>query len=127
MNTVPFGPITMVRAPGWPCDQTSALKPAGNFNLSTGSLSAAVTVGGVGCGDSFWSCWLCAGLVTSIGLKPGGGAGAGVGWTVGGAGFWPGCCAVAAEKPNASSAAAEAASRVARFTIMGVIVAFLPW
>ena len=72
MNIVPLSPITMVRAPGWPCDQTSALKPAGSLILSIGSLSGAVAIGGVGCGLRFWSCLLSAGLVLSIGLKPGG-------------------------------------------------------
>jgi hypothetical protein len=32
----------MVRAPAWPLDQTSALKPAGSLILSTGSLSTGV-------------------------------------------------------------------------------------
>src|SRR5262245_3418419 len=72
MNMVPLGPITMVRAPGWPVDQISALKPAGRFSLSTGSLSAAAAIGGVGCGLRFTSCWLAEGLDLSRGLKPGG-------------------------------------------------------
>ncbi len=52
MKTVPFGPVTIVRPPGWPCDQTSALKPVGSFSLSTGILSSAVAIGGSGCGAS---------------------------------------------------------------------------
>ncbi len=72
MKIVPLSPLTMVRAPGWPCDQTSALKPFGSLSLSTGSLSSAVTVGGVGCGLRLVSCLLSAGLVLSSGLKPGG-------------------------------------------------------
>ncbi len=71
-----LGPMTMVRAAGWPCDQTSALKPAGSLILSTGILSAAVTVGGVACGRRLVSCLLAAGLVWSRSLKPGGLGGA---------------------------------------------------
>src|SRR4051812_49071919 len=71
MNMVPLSPITMLRAPGWPLDQTSALKPAGSLILSSGSLSTGVTVGGVGCGESLVSCWLLDGFDLSIGLKPG--------------------------------------------------------
>ena len=48
MNMVPLSPITMVRAPAWPLDQTSALKPAGSLILSSGSLSAGVAIGGTG-------------------------------------------------------------------------------
>src|SRR5580765_4330600 len=71
MNMVPLSPITMVRAPGCPLDQTSALKPAGSLILSIGSLSAEGAIGGVGCGLRLLSCLLSAGLVLSIGLKPG--------------------------------------------------------
>ena len=93
MNMVPLSPITMVRPPGWPLDQTSILKPDGSLILSSGSLSTAVIVGGTGCGDrsDFWP--LLSTLVWSIGLKPGGpagaaGAGAAAGVAVGGAA----CC-----------------------------------
>ena len=75
MNIVPLGPITMVRPPGWPDDQTSALKPGGSFTLSTGIFSRAVTVGGVGCGARPASCLLALGLDLSMALKPGGPAG----------------------------------------------------
>ena len=33
-NIVPLSPITMVRPPGWPLDQTSALKPDGSLILA---------------------------------------------------------------------------------------------
>src|SRR4029453_6354454 len=114
MNIVPLGPNTMVRAPGWPCDQTSALKPAGSLSLSTGSFSSAVTVGGVACGFRFVSCLLASGFDLSRALKPGG---------VGGAdGAGAGCCANAAVSPIANTPAAEAsASRVILF-----ILTFLP-
>src|SRR6185503_1211697 len=72
MNMVPLSPSTMVRAPGWPLDQTSALKPAGSLILSTGSLSAGVTVGGVACGLRLVSWLLFDGSDLSSGLKPGG-------------------------------------------------------
>src|SRR5262245_14157438 len=72
MKIVPFGPCTMVRAPGCPLDQTSALKPGGSLILSTGSLSAAAGVGGVGCGLRLVS-WFCEpGFDLSSELKPGG-------------------------------------------------------
>ena len=71
MNIVPLSPITMVRPPGWPLDQISALKPDGSLILSTGSLSADGAIGGVGCGLRFLSCLLLSTLVASIGLKPG--------------------------------------------------------
>src|SRR6188472_2968073 len=71
MNMVPLSPITMVRAPGWPLDQSSALKPAGSLILSIGSLSADGAIGGVGCGLRLPSCLLSAGFVLSIELKPG--------------------------------------------------------
>src|SRR3981081_3337749 len=76
MNMVPLSPMTMVRAPGWPDDQTSALKPDGSLILSSGSLSTAVAIGGVGCGLRFSSCLLADGFDLSIWLKPGGPAGA---------------------------------------------------
>src|SRR3981189_2599258 len=87
MNMVPLSPMTMVRAPGWPDDQTSALKPAGSLILSSGSLSTAAAIGGVGCGLRFSSCLLADGFDLSIWLKPGGAAGAagGAGGAVGGA------------------------------------------
>src|SRR5262245_46648658 len=72
MNIVPFAPITMVRAAGCPLDQTSALNPAGNLILSSGSLSTAVASGGVGCGRNVESWPLAPGLVRWSGLKPGG-------------------------------------------------------
>src|SRR5438128_10647382 len=72
MNIVPLVPITMVRAAGWPLDQTSALKPAGSLILSSGSLSTAVASGGNGCGRRLPSCPLASGLLRSSGLKPGG-------------------------------------------------------
>src|SRR4029079_5893034 len=71
MNSVPLSPITMVRAPGWPLDQISALKPDGSLILSTGILSADGAIGGVGCGLRFLSWSLLSTLVASIGLKPG--------------------------------------------------------
>ena len=71
MNMVPLSPITMVRAPGWPLDQTSALKPDGSLILSSGSLSTDGAIGGVGCGLRLLSCLLLSTLVLSIGLKPG--------------------------------------------------------
>src|SRR5882724_2940941 len=71
MNIVPLSPITMVRAPAWPLDQSSALKPDGSLILSSGSLSAAGAIGGVGCGLRLPSCLLAAGFDLSIGLKPG--------------------------------------------------------
>src|SRR5437764_10475671 len=71
MKIVPFGPITMVRPPGWPLDQISALKPAGSLILSSGIFSIGVTVGGTGCGDSLASWLLLSTLVWSIELKPG--------------------------------------------------------
>src|SRR5215467_8244675 len=72
MNIVPLVPITMVRAPGCPLDQTSALKPDGSLILSSGSLSTAVASGGNGCGRRFPSCPLALGFERSSGLKPGG-------------------------------------------------------
>src|SRR5882724_10992550 len=72
MNIVPLSPITMVRAPAWPLDQSSTLKPDGSLILSSGSLSAEGAIGGVGCGLRLPSCLLTAGLDLSIGLKPGG-------------------------------------------------------
>src|SRR5262245_28598700 len=72
MNIVPLSPSTIVRAPGWPVDHTSALKPAGSLILATGSLSAAAAIGGVGCGLRLVSCLLAAGFDLSSGLKPGG-------------------------------------------------------
>src|ERR1041385_8520348 len=106
MNMVPLSPITMVRAPAWPDDHTSTLKPAGSLILSSGSLSTGVAIGGVGIGASFWSCWLVETLVRSIWLKPGGPDGAGV--AVGG-----GCWAqpVLAAINTAMLAAAGKASR----------------
>src|SRR5262245_20379176 len=104
MNMVPLGPITMVRPPGWPDDQISALKPGGSFNLSTGIFSIAVTVGGVGCGASPVSCLLAAGLDLSMALKPGGpagaagvadGVGAGAGAAEGAGAGAAGCCPIA--------------------------------
>src|SRR4051812_4206861 len=71
MNIVPLSPITMVRPPACPLDQSSALKPDGSLILSSGSLSADGAIGGVGCGLRLPSCLLSAGLVLSIGLKPG--------------------------------------------------------
>src|ERR1700730_6111068 len=76
MNMVPLSPMTMVRAPGWPDDQTSALKPAGSLILSSGSFSTAVTVGGTGCGLRLWYRLRADGFDLSIWLKPGGAAGA---------------------------------------------------
>src|SRR5712671_3171924 len=87
MNMVPLSPMTIVRAPGWPDDQTSALKPAGSLILSSGSLSTAVAIGGVGCGLRFSSCLLADGFDLSIWLKPGGPAAGAVGVAVGG-GCW---------------------------------------
>src|SRR5712672_1464465 len=84
MNMVPLSPMTIVRAPGWPDDQTSALKPDGSLILSSGSLSTAVAIGGVGCGLRFSSCLQADGFDLSIWLKPGGPAG-GDGVAVGGA------------------------------------------
>jgi hypothetical protein len=55
------------------------LKPAGSLILSSGSLSTAVAIGGVGCGLRLVSCLLAAGFDLSIGLKPGGPDGAGAG------------------------------------------------
>src|SRR5262245_21093548 len=72
MKMVPLVPITMVRAAGWPLDQTSAVKPAGSLSLSSGILSTAVAVGGVGCPRRLGFCLLSAGLVLSSGLNPGG-------------------------------------------------------
>src|SRR4029077_19631364 len=71
MNKVPLSPITMVRPPGWPLDQISALKPDGSLILSTGILSAEGAIGGVGCGLRFLSWVLLSTLVASNGLKPG--------------------------------------------------------
>src|SRR6476619_5736111 len=71
MNIVPLSPITMVRPPACPLDQSSALKPDGSLILSIGSLSADGAIGGVGCGLRLPSCLLSAGLVLSIELKPG--------------------------------------------------------
>src|SRR5882724_6830169 len=94
MNMVPLSPITMVRPPGWPDDQTSALNPVGSLILSSGSLSTGVAIGETGCGFSFSSWLLVDTLVLSIWLKPGGPAGAAgaVGEAVGGA-AGAGCCA----------------------------------
>src|SRR5262245_1495475 len=92
MNSVPLVPITIVRAPGWPLDQTSALKPAGSFTLSSGTLSSAVTIGGVGCGLGLRSWLLASGFDLSMALKPGGAAGA--------AGAAGGCCAAADQTAN---------------------------
>src|SRR5437763_12253823 len=72
MHIVPLSPITMVRPPAWPLDQSSTLKPDGSLILSSGSLSAEGAIGGVGCGLRLPSCLLAAGLDLSIGLKPGG-------------------------------------------------------
>src|SRR5215468_5898827 len=71
MNIVPLVPITMVRAPGCPLDQTSTLKPGGSLILSSGSLSTAVASGGNGCGRRLPSCPLPPGFERSSGLKPG--------------------------------------------------------
>src|SRR4051794_9468033 len=71
MNIVPLSPITMVRPPGCPLDQSSALKPDGSLILSTGILSADGAIGGVGCGFRFLSWVLLSILVASSGLKPG--------------------------------------------------------
>src|SRR3954462_9853255 len=71
MNIVPLSPITMVRPPAWPLDQSSTLKPDGSLILSSGSLSADGAIGGVGCGLRLPSCLLAAGFDLSIGLKPG--------------------------------------------------------
>src|SRR6476661_5897188 len=71
MNIVPLSPITMVRPPAWPLDQSSALKPDGSLILSSGTLSADGAIGGVGCGLRLPSCLLAAGFDLSIGLKPG--------------------------------------------------------
>src|SRR4029079_17418560 len=72
MNIVPLSPITMVRAPGWPLDQSSALKPDGSLILLIGSWSAEGAIGGVECGLRLPSCLLSDGFVLSIALKPGG-------------------------------------------------------
>src|SRR5688500_2108693 len=72
MKIVPLSPRTMVRPPGWPLDHNSALKPAGSLTLPTGSLSASVTVDGVGCGRRVVFCLLAAGFDLSMGLIPGG-------------------------------------------------------
>src|SRR5215831_9914424 len=111
MNMVPLSPITMVRPPAWPDDHTSALKPAGSLILSSGSLSTAVAIGGVGCGFRFWSCLLAPTLVLSIWLKPGGDC-PGTGEAVGGA-AGAGCCAQLAPAAinTAMLAAAGKASR----------------
>src|SRR5262249_49813585 len=108
MNMVPLSPITMVRPPGWPDDQISALKPAGSLILSTGILSAGVASGATGCGFQPWACLLVPTLVLSIWLKPGGVVGAGA--AVAGAG---GCWAqpVLAAINTAMLAAAGKASR----------------
>src|SRR5436190_11631426 len=71
MDIVPLSPITMVRPPAWPLDQSSTLKPDGSLILSSGSLSADGEIGGVGCGLRLPSCLLAAGFDLSIGLKPG--------------------------------------------------------
>src|SRR5438445_9163308 len=71
MNIVPLSPITMVRPPAWPLDQSSTLKPDGSLTLSSGSLSADGAIGGVGCGLRLPSWLLVFGLDLSIGLKPG--------------------------------------------------------
>src|ERR1700720_3049975 len=114
MNMVPLSPIIMVRPPGWPDDQTSALKPAGSLSLSSGILSTGVAIGETGCGFRFWSCLLVPTLVLSIWLKPGGKAGPGTaeGVAVGGAGgagcwaeTWP--AAIASTKPAAAGKASR--------------------
>src|SRR5215831_13344035 len=111
MNMVPLSPITMVRPPAWPDDQTSTLKPAGTLILSSGSLSAAAAIGGVGCGARLWAWPLAPTLVLSIGLNPGGDC-PGTGEAVGGA-AGAGCCAqpALAAINTAMLAAAGRASR----------------
>src|SRR5262245_31023205 len=71
MNMVPFEPITMVRAAAWPCDQISALKPAGSLARPTGIFSSGVAVGGCGLPLRFGFCLLLEMSVLSIVLKPG--------------------------------------------------------
>src|SRR3954469_26043907 len=75
MNIVPLSPITMVRPPAWPLDQSSTLKPDGSLILSSGSLSADGAIGGVGCGLRVPSWLLGAGLDFSLGVKTGWGLG----------------------------------------------------
>ena len=70
MKIVPFGPITMVRPPGCPLDQISALKAAGSLILSSGIFSTVVTVGGTGWPFRLVSCLLATGLDLSIALVP---------------------------------------------------------
>src|SRR5512134_3213757 len=72
MKTVPFGPMTIVRPPGWPDEYNSTLNPGGSEILSSGMRSTGVAIGGVACGASVASCLLCAWFVRSIGLNPGG-------------------------------------------------------
>src|SRR5665213_2756751 len=97
MNMVPLSPMTMVRAPGWPLDQTSILKPDGSLILSSGSLASGVTVGDTGCGErsAFWP--LLSTLVWSIGLKPGGPARTGAGTC------WASASVVNSAKPAATN------------------------
>src|SRR5215468_8976491 len=100
MNTVPLAPRTIVRAPGWPCDHTSALSPSGSLILSSGSLSSGVAVGGVGYGRILVSWPLPPGLVRSIGLKPG--------WAI----------AAVSEIANAAADAAASAARGIMVVVM---------
>src|SRR5262249_49230706 len=54
-KTVPLSPSRSVRALATPAANTSILKPAFTFNLSSGSLSAGVGNGGGGMGASLGS------------------------------------------------------------------------
>src|SRR5262249_25154103 len=88
MNMVPLSPITMVRPPGCPDDQISALKPAGSLILSSGILSTGVASGETGCGLGFGSGGLERTLVLSTWLKRGGAGAAPSGEAAGGVGCW---------------------------------------
>ena len=73
MKIVPFGPITMVRAPGWPLRPDLGLEAGRQLQLVDRKLvRRGVTIGGVGCGLRLASCLLAAGFDLSSGLKPGG-------------------------------------------------------
>ena len=51
-NTVPLSPMRIERALATPAANTSTLKPGGALSFATGSLSAAVGIGGGAIGAS---------------------------------------------------------------------------
>src|ERR1043165_4150770 len=121
MNMVPLSPITMVRAPGWPLDQTSALKPFGSLILSSGSLSTAVATGGTGWPLRLKSCLLFSTLVASIGLRPG------RPWDIGGIfgldGAGACCCAASGKADAAKNAKLPATSHPRRYDVKTDMIA----